>query len=94
MDIAEGWPYLLQLLNMLSRLRVVVLVGGKAQRVASRLRLAQPDLQFLNCPHPSPMFVNRKPENRGVLLAALQRVAAVLTWSHMPSNRIIPDVRE
>ena len=78
-DIGEGWPCLLQLLDMLSRLRVVVLVGGKAQRVAPRLRTVRSDLQLLDCSHSSPMFVNRKPQNREVLLSALREVAAVLT---------------
>jgi uracil-DNA glycosylase len=78
-DIEEGWPYLLSLLDMLPRLRVVVLVGGKAQRVAPRLRAVRPDLPLMKCPHPSPMFVNRKPQNREVLLAALREVAAALT---------------
>ena len=77
-DIEAGWPYLLQLLDMLPRLRVVVLVGGKAQRVAPRLRATRPELRLLTCPHPSPMFVNRKPQNREVLLAALREVAAAL----------------
>jgi uracil-DNA glycosylase len=77
-DIEEGWPYLLQLLDMLPRLRIVVLVGGKAQRVASRLRAIRPDLQIMKCPHPSPMFVNRKPQNREALLATFREVAAAL----------------
>lgn len=78
-DIEEGWPYLLQLIDILPSLRVVVLVGGKAQRVATRLRAARSALRQMVCPHPSPMFINRKPQNREVLLAALQEVAATLT---------------
>jgi len=77
-DIDAGWPYLLQLLDMLPRLRVAVLVGGKAQRVGPRLRVLRSDLRLLHCPHPSPMFVNRKPGNRGVLLASLREVSAAL----------------
>ena len=78
-DIKEGWPYLLQLLDMLPRLRVVVLVGRKAQRVAPRLSAARPDLRLMTCPHPSPSFVNRKkPQNREALLAALREVAVAL----------------
>jgi len=77
-DIEDGWPYLLQLIDMLPRLRVVVLVGGKAQRVAPLLRRDRPSLRLMDCPHPSPMFVNRKPENRDRLLAALEEVARVL----------------
>jgi len=78
-DIEEGWPYLLQLIDILPSLRVVVLVGGKAHRVATRLHAARPVLRQMVCPHPSPMFINRKPQNRYVLLAALQEVAATLT---------------
>ena len=77
-DIKEGWRYLLQLLDMLPRLRVIVLVGGKAQRVAPRLRATRPDVRLMTCPHPSPSFVNRKPQNRGLLLAALREVAVAL----------------
>ena len=78
-DIDEGWPYLLQLLDMLPLLRIIVLVGRKAQRVVPRLRAVRPDLRILDCPHPSPLFVNRKPQNCGILLAALREVAAALT---------------
>jgi len=77
-DIGEGWPYLLQLLDMLPRLRVVVLVGRRAQRVAPRLHATRPDVRLMTCPHPSPSFVNRKPQNRGLLLAALREVAVAL----------------
>ncbi len=77
-DIGDGWPYLLRLLEMLPRLRVVGLIGRKAQRVTSRLGEVRPDLQVMQCPHPSPMFVNRNPQNREVLLAALREVATVL----------------
>lgn len=77
-DIEQGWPYLMELLGMLPKLRIVVLVGRKAQRVAMRIGAVRPDLRIMECPHPSPMFVNRKPENRDVLLTALRNVAATL----------------
>ena len=77
-DINAGWPYLLELIDMLPRLRVVVLVGGKAQQIAPRLRYSRPKVPIMECPHPSPMFVNRKPENRGRVLAALGDVARAL----------------
>jgi uracil-DNA glycosylase len=77
-DISAGWPYLLELVDMLPRLSVVVLVGVKAQQIGSRLRSARPSLRQMSCPHPSPMFVNRKPENRGILLSSLKEVAAAL----------------
>jgi uracil-DNA glycosylase len=77
-DIEDGWPYLLQLIDMLPQLRVVVLVGTKAQRIAKRLSMTHPSLHLMKCPHPSPKFVNRKPENRDRLLASLREVATVL----------------
>lgn len=78
-DIEQGWPYLVELLGMLSKLRIVVLVGRKAQGVEMRISAVRPDLQIMKCPHPSPMFVNRKPENRDALLTALRNVAATLS---------------
>ena len=78
-DIEQGWPYLVQLLGILPQLRIVVLVGVKAQRVAMWIRAVRPELRIMECLHPSPMFVNRKPQNRDVLLAALRNVTAALT---------------
>lgn len=78
-DIDEGWPYLLQLIGLLPKLQVVVLVGGKAQRVRHRLEASGVSIPIMDCPHPSPQFVNRKPENRGILLSALKDVAAHIT---------------
>jgi len=75
-DVDEGWPYLLQLLDMLPKLQVIVLVGGKAQRVRPRLEAMGVSIPMLDCPHPSPQFVNRKPEDRGILLSALKDIAA------------------
>ena len=77
-DISAGWPYLLELVDKLPRLSLVVLVGGKAQQIGTRLRSVRPSLRQMSCPHPSPMFVNRKPENRGMLLSSLKEVAAAL----------------
>jgi uracil-DNA glycosylase len=86
-DINAGWDWLLKLLALLPDLRMVVLVGRKAQKVQRRLEtelerrrtaiavnvIVQP------CPHPSPSFINRKPqENWCLVLAALQEVATTL----------------
>ncbi len=77
-DIEQGWPYLVQLLTMLPKLKIIVLIGKKAQRVASRLRVVRPDLRIMDCPHPSPLYVNNKPENRDILLSALRKIATAL----------------
>jgi len=77
-DVELGWPYLLRLIDMLPRLCVVVLVGAKAQQIAPRLHSTRPTVRLMKCPHPSPMFVNRKTENRGLLLEALRQVSKVI----------------
>lgn len=77
-DIDEGLPYLDRLLRLLPELTTVVLVGGKAQRIEAWLRGRRPDLRVFKSPHPSPMFVNRRPENRERLVEALGAVATHL----------------
>lgn len=82
-DIDAGWKWLLRLLDLLPNLRMVVLVGRKAQRVNKEgrkpyLKDHQPELIVMECFHPSPSFINRKPENYDRVLAALQEVAGAL----------------
>lgn len=78
-DITAAEPYLLELLSLLPALRVAVLVGRKAQRAESLLRKYRPGPPLLACPHPSPMFVNRRPGNRGLILQVLREAAALLS---------------
>lgn len=75
MDIAAGVESLVELLRLLPRLQSVMLVGRKAQVAEQDIRRAAPHLVLNHSPHPSRMFVNRRPENRGALLDAW-RVAA------------------
>jgi uracil-DNA glycosylase len=77
-DIREGLEYLRKLIQLLPRLQAVVLVGQKAQKVERDIRRANPRLRILRSPHPSPLFVNNKPENRGIILDVLQELAAHL----------------
>ena len=77
-DIREGADSLGELLRLMPRLRAIALVGRKAQRVRSRLEHSHPDLELFACPHPSPMFVNRKPGNRAVLSNAFTDIRAFL----------------
>jgi hypothetical protein len=70
-DIAEGIQSLDELLNLLPKLRGVVLVGRKAQSAEKVIRGSRPDLFVETCSHPSPMFINRKAGNRGMLLSRL-----------------------
>jgi uracil-DNA glycosylase len=75
-DLGAGIPYLEQLLSLLPRLGAVVLVGRKAECAAPRLAAGWPHVARFTAPHPSPQFVNRRPENRERLVEALRVVAA------------------
>ena len=73
-DIVSGIESLDELLGLLPRLRGIVLVGSKAQKAEGHLKQLRPSLFILACPHPSPMFINRRPENRQVLRNRLRIV--------------------
>jgi uracil-DNA glycosylase len=73
-DIAAGIESLAELLHLLPKLRAIVLVGGKARKAEDHVRGVAPHLKVFISPHPSPMFVNRKPENRGTLLSGWRAV--------------------
>jgi uracil-DNA glycosylase len=77
-DISEGTESLDELLRLLPDVRAIVLVGLKAQKATRRVNEIAPTLKIFNSPHPSPMFVNRKPENRGILLSKWQDVRSLL----------------
>jgi len=79
-DIHEGLPFLLvRLMPMLHRLQAVVLIGGKAGRAYAWIRPQCPNLRIFHCAHPSPVFVNRQPDNRAKVVGALAEVARWLT---------------
>lgn len=67
-DIVSGVESLADLLRLLPRLRVVVLVGAKAKKIEKHIQSIAPDLEVFSSPHPSPMFVNRRPGNREMIL--------------------------
>ncbi|MEZ9623867.1 uracil-DNA glycosylase [Vibrio sp. 10N.222.55.A3] len=90
-DIAAGIRSLGELIQLLPRLRTVVLVGKKAQKAENHVRQLAPDLKIFKSPHPSPLFVNRKPENRAELLSIWTSVKYDLQTSNtknMVRNRI------
>jgi uracil-DNA glycosylase len=82
-DIASGIESLAELLELLPKLRAIVLVGGKAQKVESHIYKVAPHLRIFTSPHPSPMFVNRKPDNRAALLRSWQAVQSFLGHSEV-----------
>ena len=77
-DIAQGIQSLAELLQLLPKLRAIVLIGGKAQKAERHVRDIAPHLEVFFSPHPSPMFVNRRPENREIVLRSWQAVQAFL----------------
>ena len=77
-DIEAGLPALTRLLALLPKLKVVVLVGRKAERAASLISQLRPQLRRLRSPHPSPLFINNARGNRGRILSVLCEAAACL----------------
>ena len=69
-DLANGLKLLPRLLALLPKLRAIVLVGRKAEKAMAHVDRHRYSL--LTCPHPSPMFVNNAPGNRGKILAVLK----------------------
>ena len=77
-DIAQGLPYLQELLSILPNLKVLVLVGRKAQRVEHLVPQLLPGVDVVEMLHPSPLVLNTKRDNRGKILATLRKVAGML----------------
>ena len=71
-DLKDGLKPLPRLLELLPNLRSIVLVGRKAEKATTQLDRNRYTL--FTCPHPSPMFVNRTPENRAKILAVLREL--------------------
>jgi len=77
-DIRAGLPYLYRLIDLLPKLEVVVLIGKKAQSIGEELDARYTGMKVFTCPHPSPQFVNRKPDNRQKIIDALKPVSEFL----------------
>ncbi len=81
-DIKAGLSLLAQLLDLLPRLRIVVLVGNYAKKATKTIQLTRPNIQLLEIPHPSPMFINRNQQhNRQLIESKLSDVAMYLNSS-------------
>lgn len=76
-DIEPGLGYLLELIALLKKLRIIVLIGRKAQRVKDDLS-KNGTHAIIECYHPSPMFINRDKSNKGKIIDALRLVAKEL----------------
>jgi uracil-DNA glycosylase len=77
-DLRDAERYLEELLSLLPQLKVVVLIGRKAQRLRTRIQRLAPSASVLSCPHPSPLSFNGRPDRRDEMLACLTRVTELL----------------
>ena len=83
-DLASGLRPLPQLLRLLPKVQTIVLVGKKAEKAS--IQLSAVKYKLYSCPHPSPMFVNNAPDNRGKILTVLKRVReAVVQQQFQPT---------
>ena len=77
-DIEAGARPLASLLELLPRLRAIVLFGRKAQRGAPLIAKLSPSVRLFASPHPSPQYVNRAPHNRKKILSVLREALEYL----------------
>ena len=80
-DIQAGLPSLKKLLYLLPKLKMIVLVGKKAQRGLhnlSDIEKWRPDIKISFMWHPSPQCLNRFKDKRGEILEVLRKVALYL----------------
>ena len=75
-DLKAGRRYIKELIDLLPRLRVVVLIGKKA---LSAWKNADIDLPTIEAPHPSPQNLNTRPHLRAELLQALTLATKAVT---------------
>jgi uracil-DNA glycosylase len=77
-DVREGLPYLFRLLELLTELQIVALVGRPAGRVRSKISQRYPNLEIVEMPHPSPTFINRSEANRNAVVEGFVKVSGLL----------------
>lgn len=78
-EVREGLTFLPPLLDVLPRLRVVVLSGRTAASAEPLIRAARPGLPVLTMPHPSPTIVCTSPAIGARIAAALAEATAILS---------------
>ena len=76
-DIQAGSVYLERLLVLLPRLKAMVLLGRKAQSAFKRGGLTTA-LPLYEAYHPSPRFINLRPDNKEKIVEKLRQVALQL----------------
>ena len=76
-DIYQGWSSFDNLMQILTNVKTIVLVGKKAQSVKTRIEEEYKHINIVECFHPSPMFINHNVNNRNRIidqLAALKKL--------------------
>ena len=71
-DLEAGLKPLPRLLELLPKVKTVVLLGRKAER--ARPQFDEVKSRVFTAPHPSPLFVNNAPGNRQKLLSVFREV--------------------
>lgn len=77
-DIDEAFACLETLLETMTALERIVLVGRKAQRVEPRLRTWREDVDIVRTWHPSPQVFNLSPERKAETRAAFVALGRAL----------------
>ncbi|WPP02422.1 uracil-DNA glycosylase (plasmid) [Pseudomonas sp. HR96] len=75
--IVEGITLLKEVMDLLPRLRVLILAGSVAQRAAPEIKQHGPELNLLVMPHPSPLSVCQHPDVATNIVTTLTRAASV-----------------
>jgi uracil-DNA glycosylase len=71
-DLDAGRPWLVELFGLLPHLKVVLLLGRKAQGARDLVKALRPDVILLEGWHPSPLAMNREPDRWQQLLDVLR----------------------
>lgn len=78
-DRNEAGPWLAELLELLTELRVVILCGDAAQQGWDDYSGPRPlDLWVVRCPHPSPVNLRTRPDARDEILESFTEVAWIV----------------
>lgn len=70
-DLEAGMRLLPRLLDLLPKVQTIVLLGRKAERAQRLFETGK--YQVFTTPHPSPLFVNNAPGNRGRILDVFRK---------------------
>jgi uracil-DNA glycosylase len=78
-ELHAAEPHLRHVLTLFPHLRVIVLVGRKAESAAAVVQYVVPnDVVLLRCPHPSPQNLRTRPEARIKIRTVLLEVRGLL----------------